>query len=276
MTLPKPNRLVDCIQQVLIIAYRENTDELVDFFTRSNFTCQVIRQQDNPEYEKYSPSYRCLLNHDKAWQMAMLGDKPTIIIEADFVPVINFPHLPLPFPLDKKNEMGISWLYTCAPQIYSVSKENYAQGFSTSAVAYIVTPQSAKALLEIKEKIRLQHGNSYSTWDSKIDEFLRNHRFKNFIPFRNYGEHGGLPNLEHVQNGLSKTHRADVLYGNLAFSPIYADHSYPKLLLARLQARIKGIGRLITGRFIRFSVLKNSSTPMRLIRFAFLRHFSLY
>ncbi|HEY9836036.1 MAG TPA: hypothetical protein V6D27_04010, partial [Vampirovibrionales bacterium] len=91
----------------------------------------------------------------------------------------------------------------------------------------------------------------------------------------NYGEHGGRPNPEHRQNQLSSSHRADVLYGKLAFLPMYAGEAQEgtlKCLGVRLQARLKGIGRLVTGRYIRLPVLKQSSVPGRLLSFAIRRH----
>jgi GR25 family glycosyltransferase involved in LPS biosynthesis len=146
-------------------------------------------------------------------------------------------------------------------------------------VAYIVTPQAAKYLIELAAEIRDKIGaNNYSSWDSTIDSFLRQRKLKNYIPWRNYGEHGGLPNPEHRQNNLSQTHRADILYNQLAFTPMYAGEKKDKLefFWVRLQARSKGIARLLTGKFLRLKVIQGSSTPWRLIRFAIFRHFCLY
>ena len=272
------NNLVDCIDKVLIIAYKESTQQLEEILSREGLTCEVQRQETKPEYHNFSRSYLCLINHQRAWEKAAKEAKPTLIIEADFVPVLGFGKLPLPFN-PNQSDVGISWLYTCAPQVYSVSSDGYAEGFSVSAVANIVTPQGARCLLELaKEVTEKQGATTYSTWDSTIDQFLRNRKLKNYIPWRNYGEHGGLPNPEHHQNNLSKTHRADVLYGKLAFMPIYAvgDRGGQfQFLAVRLQARLKGIARLVTGRFIRLRVLQGSSVPARILSFAVFRHLSL-
>ncbi|WP_243714141.1 LPS biosynthesis glycosyltransferase [Nostoc sp. 106C] len=271
-------QLVDCISRVLIIAYKESTQELEALLTSEGFDVEVLRQEAKPEYQNFSRSYLCLMNHCRAWQRAMQAAQPTIIIEADFVPVVDFGELPLPFN-PNQNDVGISWLYTCAPQLYYVSSDGYAEGFSTSAVAYIVNPQSACYLLELAEEIRTNVGvTNYSTWDSTIDSFLRQKKLKNYIPWRNYGEHGGLPNPEHYQNKLSKTHRADVLHGKLAFIPLYAvgkNDGNLRLLSVRFWARIKGITRLLTGRFLRVKVLQGSSSPIRLLSFAVLRQLTL-
>lgn len=271
-------RLSDRITQVFIIAYKESTELLEQALKQEGLQCEVLRQEQKEEYNNYSPSYRCLLNHKRAWESAVQQDKLTLIVEADFVPVLGLGKLPLPFNPDD-NTVGVAWLYACAPQIYSVSQEGYAQGYSTSMVAYIVTPQGARCLIELAEEIKEKIGaTNYSSWDSGVDSFLRARKLKNYIPFRNYGEHGGMPNIEHYKNGLSLTHRADVLYGKLAFTPLYVTgKSEGKLtfLQTRLQARLKGIARLATGRFLRLPVLKGSSVPLRLLRFAVGRQLSM-
>ena len=268
-------QLIDSLGKVSILAYKESTDLLQRYFIESGFDCQVIRQQHQSEYKNYSQSYLVLLNHRTAWEIATQTTQPTLIVEADFVPVINFSQLPLTFPPQQAN-VGISWLYTCAPQVYSVSADGYAEGFSTSMVAYIITPQGASYLLELAEAIAQNPGPTvYSSWDSHIDGFLRQKKLKNYLPLRNYGEHGGLPNREHHQHGLSKSHRADVLYGKLAFLPIYADNSQIQFILIRFKARIKGIARLLLNKFLRFAVIKGSSVPGRLIKFALSRQLTL-
>lgn len=270
--------LAESIDKTFIIAYKESTEVLESALKQGGLYCEVLRQKHQPEYKDYSPSYLCLLNHKRAWEIAMNQSKPSLIVEADFVPVIEMGQLPLPFNPMQEN-VGISWLYTCAPQVYSVSPEGYAEGFSTAMVAYIVTPAAAKCLLELEEKIRENPGpKAYSSWDSTIDGFLRQRKFQNYVPFRNYGEHGGKPNLEHHKNGLSKTHRADVLYGQLAFTPLYAEagkNHQLQLISARIKARLKGIVRLGVGKYLRRTVLQNSSSPQRLLRFAISRQLTL-
>jgi hypothetical protein len=270
------NRLVDHLSGVLIIAYKENTQELEAAFQREGLKCDVLRQEDKPEYQGFSSSYRCMLNHSQGWKRASHESKPTLIVEADFVPVLGLGQLPLPFDPDRQ-DIGIAWLYTCAPQVYSVSLEGFAEGFSTGLVAYILTPKSANALGGLVEETTAKQGTGYVTFDSEVDTFLRQRHFKNYIPFRNYGEHGGLSNPEHRQHGMSGIHRADVLYGRLAFLPAYATVQKPSwvtFVRARTVARVKGVARLAQGRFLRTKIVKNSSVPMRLISFAVRRQFS--
>lgn len=268
------NNLIDCIPQVLIIASKEATQNFEAALIKEGFSCEVLRQEHKPEYQTFSRSYLCLMNHRRAWEKASVETQPTLIAEADFVPVLGLGKLPLPFNPSQSN-VGVGWLYTCAPQVYHVDDRGYAEGFSVSTVAYIVTPVAARCLLELAAEITEKYGASkYSSWDSTIDNFLRSKQLKNYIPWRNYGEHGGLPNPEHRQNKLSHTHRADVLYGKLAFMPLYAVESKFELVWVRLQARLKGIARLLTGRFLRLKVIKNSRFPGKLLRFVILRQLS--
>lgn len=54
--------------------------------------------------------------------------------------------------------------------------------------------------------------------------------------------------------------------------PLYAaKDSKLNLFRVRFWARLKGIARLGTGRFLRVKVLQGSNFPLRLLRFAILR-----
>ena len=273
------SNLVNHIGKTFIIAWKESTQELEEYLHKQGFDCEVIRQEDKQENKNFSRSYLCMINHSRAWQRAIEQNQPTLIVEADFVPVLGFGQLPLPYN-PHHQDIGIAWLYTCASQLYSISKSGYAQGYSTAAVAYIINSNSAKYLLEMTAQIKNNVSpNNYCTWDSDIDKFLRAKKLKNYLPFRNYGEHGGLPNPEHHRQGLSKTHRADVLYGKLAFCPLYASGKFGKYLTylsVRLYGRLKGIARLLTGKFLRWRVIKGSSVPFWLISFSVRRHLSMH
>ena len=287
--------LLECIGQTLIVAYKESTEQLTTVLEQAGCDCTVLRQVHQPGYETYSSSFLCLLNHCNAWKQALQSSQPTLVVEADFVPVKNFSELPPPFdPLD--TQMGITWLYTCASQIYNVSEpdqdrknwqelgkkfsQRFAKGYSASTVAYVITAKSAATLLKLAAQIESSPGpKAYSAWDSGIEYFLREAGFCNYVPFRNYGEHGGLPNPEHSQNNLSKAHRADVLYGELAFAPAYAcvngQISRWEWWKVRSYARIKGWGRLLLRKYLRAEVVKKSSQARELVGFAIARHLTL-
>lgn len=262
--------LNQAIGQTFIIAYRENTDRLETVLTFLGFDCEVLRQEDRPEYQDCAAIYRCMLNHQRAWKRAAAADRPTLMVEADFVPVVGMGDLPIPFNLEQTN-VGICWLYTCAPQVYSLAPDGFAEGFSTGLVAYILTPEGAATLCGLVDQVTEKQGTGYYNFDSDIEKYLRIRGFKNYIAYRNYGEHGGRSNPEHRQNGMSGIHRADVLAGKLAFLPEYAGSDsmrYWRFYQARAYARLKGIGRLLMGRFLRWKLLKYSRTPNRLLKFA--------
>ena len=289
--------LVDYIAQTFVIAYKEPTEQLTNTLEQFGCDCTVLRQVHQPGYETYSPSFLCLLNHRSAWELALRSKRPTLIVEADFVPVANFAQLPPPFdPTD--DSVGIAWLYTCAAQIYNVSKPGsksaskpgsksvsnktnvLAQGYSTSMVAYVVNAKSARQLIELAAQVEKDPGpRQYSPWDSGIEYYLRDLGMHNYVPFRNYGEHGGLPNPEHGRNRLSKAHRADVLYGKLAFAPMYAsEHGKLSRWMwwkVRAYARVKGLGRLLLLKYLRGEVVKKSRQGWALVRFAIARHLTL-
>ncbi len=258
--------LVDCIGQTLIIAYREDTTQLTQTLDTAGCRCTVLRQVHQPEYATYARSYLCLLNHRQAWQRALESDQPTLIVEADFVPVANFGELPPPFdPAD--NALGIAWLYTCASQIYTITESGHAQGYSTAMVAYVITAQSAQLLLALADEVTADPGpTAYSPWDSGIEYYLRDRNLSNYVPWRNYGEHGGQPNPEHEAYRLSASHRADVLYGPLAFTPPYG--ATESVLKTRAYARVKGLGRLLLNKYLRWPVLKGNANPRALLKFA--------
>lgn len=263
--------LATAIPTVLIIAHKETTTQLETCLSATGFTPQVLRQTTTPAMQTYSPSYCCLLNHHSAWTQIAQSDRPAIIIEADFVPIAHLGQAPLPCPIDLATT-GLTWLYACAPQLYSVTPEGHAEGFSASTVAYILTPAAAAALLTFIAPYS-HTPDQYTSWDSELAEYLRKRGFTNYIPCRNYGEHGGRPNPEHHTNGLSAVHRADLLYDRLAFSPPYAE-SPTHIWIERSRARLKGLGRLLTGRYLRPKICRNSSIPLRLLRFAILRQFT--
>ncbi|MBW4653300.1 MAG: LPS biosynthesis glycosyltransferase [Kaiparowitsia implicata GSE-PSE-MK54-09C] len=278
--------LSQVVGRSFVIAYQEDTTRLEQALKREGLAITMLRQTDNPDLNGCASIYRCMKNHSRAWQRTARATAPSLIVEADFVPVVGMGQLP--FPADLAREpVGIVWLYTCAPQLYSVSPQGFAEGFSTSLVAYVLTPRAAAALAEFVPWITQRYGTGYSTFDSELDRFLRDRGFKNYIAFRNYGEHGGIPNPEHRQHGFSGIHRADVLAGRLAFVPTYARSPQsvqsaksptavmrPPLsyLRIRLWARLKGLGRLALGRFLRWPVMRGSSTPGRMMRWAIARH----
>lgn len=275
------SRLIDCIGQTLILAYKEDTSVLETTLQGVGCRCTVLRQVHQPGQAQYSRSFLCLLNHRQAWEKARQATAPTLIVEADFVPVRNFGQLPPSFDPSDPN-LGIAWLYTCAPQVYRVTPTGYAVGYSTAMVAYVITPRSAQCLIDLADEIAQEPGPcAYSPWDSGIDYYLRDRGFIDYVPFRNYGEHGGVPNPEHRQNRLSVTHRADVLYGPLSFRPPYAQsetgaNAAWEYLKGRIYGRVKGLGRFLLGKYLRVPVLISAERPLPVAWFALRRQLTLW
>ena len=185
---PSDPRLCDFAPRAYVIAYKEDTDTLCGTLTDQGFDCQLLRQAPNPDYRGYSPSYLCLLNHTRAWRDIIDRQQTAAIFEADFVPVKRMGRLPVPCDLKPSrpgagaesetpqpiDTLGVAWLYTCAPQVYSVSAAGKAIGYSASTVAYLVSPKAAEVLLEHAESIRQNPGpTSYSSWDSEMESKLR-------------------------------------------------------------------------------------------------------
>jgi hypothetical protein len=108
-TVSSSRSLVNCIGKTLIIAYKESTELLEKALEQEGLQWEVLRQETKEEYKEFSPSYRCLLNHKRAWEMAAAEGKFTLIVEADFVPVVGLGKLPLPFDPEQKNVRVISF-----------------------------------------------------------------------------------------------------------------------------------------------------------------------
>lgn len=282
--------LREFVSRAYIISYQEDIEPLRRVLTAQGLECISIRQEYRKCDRDSSRSYLCLRNHARAWQKIVATQETAAIFEADFVPVRHMGKYPIPCDLQRNPfgevtlepfaDFGIAWLYTCAAQVYSVSETGKAIGYSSSMVAYLVSPKAAEILLQHAEEIHQQFGpKTYSAWDSQVEDVLRSHGLQSYIPFRNYGEHGGHPNHEHYVAKLSREHRADVLYAPLTFTPQYCHGgSYPvwlKYWLTRTFARVKGLGRLILHRYVRSEVWQKSSRPHWIIGFAILRQFTL-
>ena len=70
------NQLSDRVGKTFIIAYKEDTEELDSTLKQEGLDCEIMRQQHQPKYKEYSPSYLCLLNHRSVWEIAKEQNKP--------------------------------------------------------------------------------------------------------------------------------------------------------------------------------------------------------
>jgi hypothetical protein len=212
-----------------------------------------------------------LENHRNAWRRIVQSGQDAIVVEADFVPVVGFGRLPL--PCDKgSHRVGIGYLYACGPQLWDLA--GGLRGHAGSTVAYFVPARSAEALLQFAEEATASRDpEKYSGWDSELGFWLNARGLECFLPYRHYGEHGGIPNPEHKRAGLRPVHRADLLAGRLAYLPSYAGGDRTKYLLARCSARVWGLVRLLAGRYLSLVDLRRSDRKGDLLRVAVGRQF---
>ena len=252
---------------VLIVAHKEDTTALRKTLLAEGFAVDEVRGPYTPKQLNFSASMRCRVNHANAWRIAAARDRPTIIVEADFVPVKGFGDLPAPIPADKIND-SIAYLYSVGPQIWDLAGGNVARGHGGGGVAKLIPPRVALLLLQlIDEELKRNPHGKYSALDTKIGYWLNERDVESYIPYRHYGEHGGFNNPEHVVAGLGRPHQADVLQGKLAFLPMYAKGSVLRFWKIRFRARLWGVLRLLCGRFLAWHDFVRSDR-LQMIRFA--------
>lgn len=90
--------LVEVCPNVLVVSHKEDTSNLVATLQAEGFSVTEVRGPYPAESSDWSPSTRCLVNHTNAWRIASERTSLTVIVEADFVPVIGFGKLPFPSP----------------------------------------------------------------------------------------------------------------------------------------------------------------------------------
>jgi hypothetical protein len=257
---------------VVIVAHDEDTVPLRTTLIAEGFSVNEVRGPYNSEQLNFSAIIRCLINHANAWRIAANRDRPTIIVEADFVPVKRFGDLLVPVPVDKLN-YSLAYLYSVGPQVWDLAGTNVARGHGGGTVALLVPPRVASLLLQFfDEELMANPLGKYSPFDTKIGYWLKDRGVESFIPYRHYGEHGGIANPEHGIMSVGGPHQADALQGKLAFLPLYARGSVLRYWKTRVRARIWGILRLISGRYLAWHDFMRGD-PLPMIRFAVGRHF---
>jgi hypothetical protein len=252
---------------VIIVAHNENTIQLRQALQAEGFMVDEVRGPYTPEQTRYSAIMRCFVNHANAWRLAALREQPTIVVEADFVPVRGFGRLPAPM-VPGRADTFLGYLYACGPQVWDLARPDLARGHAGGMVALLIPPKVAALLLEFfEEEIAVNPLGYYSPFDSKVGFWLKARGVESYLTYRHYGEHGGIPNAEHARAGLGRPHQADVLQGELAFLPMYAYGSRMKLWSRRARARAWGMLRLLCGRYLAWHDYKRSHAR-RILRFA--------
>jgi hypothetical protein len=258
MTRAAPRTLRQVSLGVIIVAHREDTSLLRQTFESEGLRVDEVRGPYAPGQEKFSAAMRCFVNHANAWRIAAGRDKPSIVVEADFVPVRGFADLPAPIPPNEDTRY-LGYLYTVGPQIWDLVRPDLACGHGGGTVALLIHPTVATMLLQfLDEQLAANPLGEYSPFDTKIGYWLKDRGVESYIPYRHYGEHGGIGNPEHAGAGLGRPHQADLLQGPLAFLPAYAEGSRLKSWATRTRARVWGLLRLAAGRYLTWSNFKRS------------------
>ena len=115
----------------------------------------------------------------------------------------------------------------------------------------MLNSQSAGAWLKIYHAYRRERDlNNYYQWDVAMPiELRRKYGVHCYISYKCYGEHGGFPNYEHTLKGFRAWHQAESLANSLEFLPAYARNSHLRYLGYRLRARLRGIYKLLMGKY---------------------------
>jgi hypothetical protein len=250
--------LRDISSGVIIVAHQEDTMPLRRALQEEGLPVEEVRGPYTPDQTRYSAIMRCFVNHANAWRIAAARERPTIVVEADFVPVRGFGQLPAPV-VPGQGENWLGYLYACGPQVWDLARPDLARGHAGGMVALLIPPKVAAMLLQFfEEEIASNPLGQYSPFDSKVGFWLNARGIESYLTYRHYGEHGGIANAEHARAGLGRPHQADVLQGDLAFLPMYASGSHLKFWSRRTRARAWGLLRLLAGRYIAWHDMKRS------------------
>lgn len=243
-------KLIDFVNHVFIVVHNEDTSLLENALQYEGFTSTIVKTEYTEVEKKYSKQSRCLLNHSNAWKQCSIRNDFSIIVEADFVPVIGLGQLPMPFdPKEKSN--SCAWLYSGSSRLWTLKDNKYPIGFTSTNVAILISSEVAKVLVKFaEEEFNSKDPREYFPWDTYHWSYLVKNKINPYLPYRSYGEHGGLSNPEHSQAGINPAHQADVLWGKLYFLPLYAKGSYLKYSYTRIRAKLRGIARLFLGKYL--------------------------
>jgi hypothetical protein len=268
--VPRPPALKDCVERVCILAWREDTGRLEQALAAEGFRVEVVRATYSAEEMAASRVIRCLLNHRGVWARCAAQAGLWMTVEADFVPCRGLGSLPLPYPWELRHRAW-AWLYAGGPRLYERLPGGGLRGHACATVAGVMGPEVAAALVDFADAEIAQRGlASLSPWDTYLQYHLKKRGLLSFFPFRQYGEHGGIPNPEHATAGMGQNgaHQADALWGPLHFLPAYAKGSRLRYGCFRARAKALGAARFLTGRFVEPLTLRRAPdgrTRLRLL-----------
>ena len=254
---------------VLIVTYKEDTRALIAAMADEGLPAEEVKGPYTDEQLSYSAVMQALVNHANAWRIAAGRSRPTIIVEPDFVPVRGFGDLPAPLPPGRE-ESGLAYLYSVGSEIWDLATPSIARARCGSVVALLMPPKVAAMLLQFfEEEVAANKAGRYRPWDSGLGFWLLARDVQSYLPYRFYGEHGGLGNPEHARFGLGRNHRADAVAGTLAFLPVYAKGKRWRMVRGRVRGWWWGVLRLLSGRLLRWHDLARArGNRGALLRFA--------
>ena len=253
MTSSAPS-LGSLVTRTIILAYREDTTPLENALRAEGLNPVVQRRTYTPSEQTYSRTIRCLLNHADAWRAAADHNGYALILEADFVPCRRFASLPAPFDPARHGPLAWAFLYAGGPRFLHLLPGGFIQGHAACPVAILLSPGVARHLVDFAEELVRTTSDltTYSLWDTIFQWHMMGMGATCFMPYRHYGEHGGIPNPEHNVSGAGRfaNHHAECLQGPLAFLPAYARGSRAIYVRTRLLAKLVGLARVITRRVV--------------------------
>ena len=266
-------RIVEYVDKAYIVWNGEDITGLTNCLSGENIQVEVIRRDYTQEELSMPGAIRCLLNHSNCWRKIADSAKPGLVIEADFVPCRRFGSLEVPFD-PSLDVPTLAYLYAIGPVIYHYDGNGGFFGHSAGTVAYIITPAAASAWLELLENHKkLCDFNHYYQWEVEMPRQLWHQKgVRSYISSKSYGEHGGIPNPEHKNNGFTSWHQADSLIGPLSFMPAYAKGKSCRYIFFRARSRVRYMYKFFAGKYfdtwLRFFTLK----PARYKKFMFAFH----
>lgn len=266
------NTLNDLVGHVYIVAHNEDVSALQDVLAAEGFATTVVRGPYTANEKAFSLQMRCLVNHRNAWNIAAASHDFCIFVEADFVPVKGFGRLPVPFDPESCPD-SFAYLYAGGPVLYQVDDRGFPSGHACTTVCYLAGPAATKALLQFfDDEMSSNRSGHYRAWDTYMSIRLRRDKgIRCYLPFRQYGEHGGIANPEHGHNGIRTWHQADILFGPLRFLPPYAHGSWIRYRFVRIRGYLRGWFRLLAGKLLEPASWRKSPQKWELLRFVLCR-----
>ena len=270
--LKKKIKLNQIVEHVYVVAHNEDVSNLEKALATEKFLSTVVRGPYTDQEKTFSLQMRCLVNHKNVWERAATHKGFIIVVEADFVPVKGFGQLPVPFdPYFHPDAFG--YLYAGGPVLYHIDELGFSYGHACTTVAYLIGPRAAAALLQFFEE-EMSKGDlgCYRAWDTYISIKLRWEKgIRCYLPYRQYGEHGGVANPEHGMNNIRTWHQADILYGPLYFLPDYARGSVMRYKLIRIRGYLRGWYRLLVGKLLETPSWRKNPQKLELLKYGLFR-----